>query len=404
MRATALLLSCAAAVAGAGCSHFECTAHGGREVRALRTEHFVVTSDLPVEAHRAEAERLELLWDTFAAFFGADVPEAAIPVVVMADASDVDFFAPGYRGFVRRSDPVVLVVGAPAEEGHTNVNAHELTHLVSAYLLPRQPRWVAEGLGAYFEDATFRDARTVKMGRWNASRAEEAFVVGVADLDELEAWGGLSFDDRELNLYASAWAWVHYLANHDERRLQRLFSGLQGPRPMAEVLADVFPPAERDALHAKVKAYVADARFRGWETSLARTPVVSSTRVLPPWEVHLLRSRLHLKDEAAPARELELARGLAPQPLPPALQLRLAQRGDFPALVSAHPDSPEVLVAAWEAGVKLKPADFDKALAEHGTDAALLCAAASAAVEAQDVARPSRPVASRWPPGAPACR
>lgn len=218
MRLSALLL---AAVTGLGCAHFECTAHGGREVRALKTEHFVVTSDLPADAHRAEAERLELLWDTFAAFFGADVPEAAIPVVVMADQGDVDFFAPGYRGFVRRSDPEVLVVGAPSEEGGTNVNAHELTHLVSACLLPRQPRWVAEGLGAYFEDATFKDARTVKMGRWNAGRAEEAFIVGVATLDELEAWGGLSFnDDAEVNRYASAWAWVHYLANHDEGRLR----------------------------------------------------------------------------------------------------------------------------------------------------------------------------------------
>lgn len=155
------------------------------------------------------------------------------------------------------------------------------------------------------------------------------------------------------------------------------------------MLADVFPAAECAALHAKVKAYLTDARFRGWETRLTRTPVVSATRVLAPWEVHLLRSRLHLKDEAAPAHDLALAQALAPQPPPPALQVEVAQQGgaDLAALAKAHPDAPEVLVAAWEAGVKLKPADFDAALARHGTDAALLCAAASAAVAAQDVAR-----------------
>ena len=43
------------ALLGSGCAHFECTAHGGAEVRSLSSEHFVLTSALPLAAHRAEA-------------------------------------------------------------------------------------------------------------------------------------------------------------------------------------------------------------------------------------------------------------------------------------------------------------------------------------------------------------
>ncbi|MEW5739985.1 MAG: DUF1570 domain-containing protein [Myxococcota bacterium] len=375
------LATLALGLPGTGCKHFECTAHGGREVRALTSEHFIVTSDLPRDELLAETERLELLWDTFAAFFHADLAEASIPVVLLGSTSDVDSFAPGYAGFVSRSDPDVLVVGAPSEPGQTNVNAHELTHLVSAYLLPRQPRWVAEGLAAYFEDATFHGARTVRMGRWNPSRAEEAFVVGVASLDELNAWGGLSFDDREVNLYASAWAWIHYLANHDEARLARLFAALNSPAPLAQVMAEVFPPAEAARLRDEVQAYMKEARFRGYETSLRRIPAVRGERVLAPWEVHLLRSQLWLRDEGAARADLEQAVALAPSPRPAAVEVVAAQLEHRPlaALVARFPDSPEVLVQAHSAGEKLDAALVSRAVEGHGTNAALLLVAADVA-------------------------
>lgn len=370
------------AVLASGCAHFECTAHGGREVRELKTEHFVVTSDLPAGEHRAEAERLELLWDTFAAFFHADVASASVPVVVLSDTSDVDAFAPGYSGFVMRRGPSVVVVGAPAEPGQQNVNAHELTHLVSAFMLPRQPRWIAEGLATYFEDATFKDARTVKMGRWNKSRAEEAFVTGVMDLEELSAWGGLRFDDSELRLYASAWAWIHYLANHDEARLARLFDGLRSTKPMAQVMREVFPPEDAARLKGEIKTYLGEARFRGYETSLNRKPVVSTTRVLEPWQVHLLRSRLFLKDDEAGRRELQTVLAIAPAPAPAAVAVVKAklEKSDVTPLVASFPSAPEVLVAAHEAGVKVSREAL-VAAAREATDAALILAAAEACVE-----------------------
>jgi hypothetical protein len=372
-------------VALSGCVHaFECTVHGGDEVRELTTDHFVVTSDLPLKEHLAEANSLELLWDTFAAFFRAEVPTARIPVVVLPDTSTVESFASGYAGFVVRRGPTALVVGAPTEKGASNTNAHELTHLVSAFMLPRQPRWVAEGLGTYFEDATFKDARTVKMGGWNKGRAEEAFVTGVLPLEELNQWGGLRFDERETRFYASAWAWIHYLSNQDEARLQRLFEGLRGTRPIDQVMAEVFPPAETKALRDKVQAYLGAAKFRGWETVLRRTPTVGSPTVLEPWRVHLLRSRLFLNNEAAAQKNLSMAVELAPTPRPAAVAVVEAalQKTPAKALLDAYPTAPEVLIAADDDDSKLRRPQLTQALQAAPTDAELLMVAADAALNA----------------------
>lgn len=365
-------------LAGSGCvKHFECAVHGGAGARSITTDHFVVTSALPEAEHRAQAEQLELLWDTLAAYFHAEVPSARIPVLILEDTEVVERFSDGYAGFVTRRGPDVLVVGAPSEPKQSNVNAHELAHLVSAFMLPRLPHWLSEGLATYFEDATFKDARTVTMGRWNPGRAEEAFH-GLATFEELSEWGGLNFDRREAGLYASAWAWVHYLSNRDEARLVRLFEGLRSTRPLAEVMREAFPPAETPALHEAVQAYVRAASFRGFETSLRRQPSLSAPRVLQPYELHLLRSRLFLKSEEARARELEAAKAVAPTPLPAALAVAEAQaRGQaVEGLLSSYPEAPEVLLALPTDARAGARAAFEAALAREPESAALLLAVA----------------------------
>lgn len=371
----------ALSIVASGCvKRFECALHGGVEVRSITTEHFVVTSGLPLEAHRVEAEHLELLWDTFAAFFHTDIATARIPVLVLDDTDAVESFASGYAGFVIRRGPDVLVVGAPAAPKATNVNAHELAHLVSYYLLPRQPRWLAEGLGTYFEDATFKDARTVTMGRWNAPRAEEAFQLGVLSLDELAKWGGLRFGEDEGRYYASAWAWVHYLSNHDEPRLARLFDALRGQRPLDEVMREVFPPADRSRLQKEVQAYLGAARFRGFETALRRTPVLSAPEVLLPWQLHLLRGRLFLNDEKAAALEEALAVKVAPSPVPAAIAVLEATRKTEPIapLLERFPASAAVLVGLPTDDAKNVLPAFEEALRHERQNAALLEAAAQA--------------------------
>lgn len=377
-----------AAVMSLGCvKHFECEVHRGAGVREVVTDHFVVSSELNEVDLREEGIRLELLWDTFGAYFHSEVANARIPVVVLDSSSAVQSFAQGYSGFVLRRGTQVLVVGGRTEKGGTNVNAHELTHLVTTYMLPRQPHWIAEGLASYFEDATFKDARTVTMGRWNKGRAEEAFYRGVVSLEELAGWTELRFDDSESRLYASAWAYIHYLSNHDEARLTRLFEGLRSTRPVAEVMREVFPPEEAKALEEKVAAYLGEARFRGFETSLRRAPTLSEVKTLAPWEVHALRSRLFLRDEKAEEADVQLAIELAPTPKPAAVAVleARARKAPLSALVSTYPEAPEVLGQLSASEGKAHRAEYAKALEQHPRDAQLLLAAAEVAAETEEM-------------------
>lgn len=378
-------LRCAALVTvlglASGCVHFECKKHGGSEVRSIATEHFVVTSALPLEQHKAQAEKLELIWDTFAAFFGADVERARVPIVLLNSTDDVSYFASGYVGFVRRSGPTVLVIGAPDDDGGLGTSTHELAHLVSAFMLPRQPRWVAEGLAALFEDAKFRDARTVKMGRWNVGRAQEAFGVAMS-LEELQQWQGPKNAASEGLAYASAWAWMHYLANHEEARLRRLFDGLRSERPLSVVMNDVFPAADQARLHDAVKQYLREARFRGWETSLQRTPKLEAPVVLADWEVHALRSRLFLLDARAGENDEKLAVELAPSPMPAGAAVLKAElaREKLEPLLKVYPDSPDVLRAVYVNQDSVPPrASIEAALAKQPDDVELIWIAARAA-------------------------
>jgi hypothetical protein len=367
------------------CAHFECTLHGGDEVRSIKTDHFLLTSDLPEQAHRAQAERLELLWDTFSVFFGADVQTAEVPVVVLRSTTAVESFSSGYySGFVRRVGPTVLVVGAVAssKDAH-DTNAHELTHLVSAFLLPRQPRWLSEGLATLFEDATFKSARTVKMGGWNEGRALEALQDGVLSLEELSEWNGMRFDSQETLFYASAWAWVRYLSNHEEAKLKRFFDGLRGTRTFPQLMAELFPPAESKRLHEAVKAYLASARYREWETSLRRTPTLQPPVVLLPWEVHALRSKLYLQDEDAARKEQQKAVALAPRPLPPrAAVLKVeSEKRDPKELLATYPTAGPVLVAAYgHFDESVDDAKVQEALKGEDADVELLLLAANSAL------------------------
>jgi hypothetical protein len=81
----------------------------------------------------------------------------------------------------------------------------------------------------------------------------------------------------------------------------------------------VFPREEWEPLRVKVEAYVAEARFAGWESRSLVTPRLGPTRVLTPWEVHLVRRRLALtlREWSVATAEGQLALAVAPTPTPP---------------------------------------------------------------------------------------
>ena len=312
-------------VAASGCAHrFECERHGGAPVFRVTSNHFVVTANLPAADVRREVRRLEGLWDAWAAFLQHEpAAPGRLPVLVTRDEGPAEFF-PDHSGFVHFDlDPVMVTsvfdvrVGGKAKR--VGANAHELVHLVSRHWLPRQPRWLAEGLAEYLGDAEFIRDDTVRFGRWAWAGGD------VEPLEALWAWDGPAPPVQETDHYQSAWAWLHYLANRDEARLAKLWVELRSHGSAREAFDAVFPPAEQAALRDRVRAYVAEGRFSGWQSTILRAPAVSDAVRVEPWEVHLLRRSIFVAmgaDKAAAAECLR-AQEVAPVPAPPAVQLAL---------------------------------------------------------------------------------
>lgn len=316
-------------VAASGCAHhrFECERHGGGPVLRVTTDHFVVTSDLPAAALTRQARRLENLWDSWAAFLQHEpIATGRLPVLVTRD-DGVEEFSAGHSGFVVfKLEPVTVTsVRESTAYGKTDTSsadAHELVHLVSSFWLPRQPRWLAEGLAEYLGDAQFVRNDQVRFGRWQ-------WWGGIVEpLEALWGWDEepVSGDDERAH-YQSAWAWLHYFANRDAARLARLWVELRGHPTAREAFDAVFPREEQQALLGKVRAYVAEGRFSGWESTVLRAPTVSAPVPVEPWDTHLVRRTIFEATDAEAAARAESARAreLAPSPLPPAVELALVK-------------------------------------------------------------------------------
>ncbi len=359
-----VLVGMFAAAAVSGCAtakRFECTAHGGAPVYRVETEHFEVTGQFPRDTLRLEATRLERLYDVYTTFFGHESKQSSARLpVLMLPWGTLEEFMP-YAGYVSFDDDVVLVTSVHSSGG--SATAHELVHLLSHYWLPRQPRWIAEGLAEYLGDARFVSHDTVAFGGW------QQHAGAIVPMDELWSWSeGRRRGDAEAQMYGSAWAWVHYFADRHEKRLAALWRALREQTDPRAAFESVFPAGEWPALHAEVRAYTASARSKGWRSQSLRAPHVSAIETVPDWEVHMLRSRLFSDDNDGPAArgELQEARRLAPEPLPPAAAIALTTRTllgpERTDALEPYREHPEGLLA-WAQGEDLAPAVRLEALA-----------------------------------------
>ena len=117
-----------------GCAHqFECTVHGGDEVRRIETTHFVVSSDLPEPLLKTEVRKLEQLWDAWVVFFGSAPQETTRIQVVLSSGGTAKEFVADSGGFVRLTAPPplfseVATSTVNGKEVSDSSNAHELVH------------------------------------------------------------------------------------------------------------------------------------------------------------------------------------------------------------------------------------------------------------------------------------
>lgn len=291
-------------LAGASCTvnRFLCERRGGWRWRELRTEHFLLRTDHGSERARALALELERIRDAVAHVLlesPADRPGPLVHVVVMRSPYEAELFKPpGTTGLFTHSawgDPTIVLPSAV--QGDTSrVIAHELTHLLTAADLQRQPPWFREGIACYAETVEFLAPEGhVTFGRVSPDRARDVV---------LRLRGGmravlLERSRLDVGQYGLAWVLVHFLVTErpaELRQLEERFARGQDPQASwREVFPEWDPgvPGGVERLEDTLWSYAekATTSYVYSRRALASIPAPAG-RMLSTAEVHDLRLAL----------------------------------------------------------------------------------------------------------------
>lgn len=316
---------------GCAASRALCPAEGGRPWREVRSSHFRVRTNLEQPAAERTAVELEEFRRALLLAWGADFdPAGTVDVIVLGNPREFEEFSDGrFAGFATQTPdgPRMVMTGGGGylladTTGDKVVQAHELAHYLSAFALPRQPRWVSEGLASYLETVTIRPSdRKVVLGRASLPLLQYVRSHGWLTLDELWQWDGKTNQSAaELQRhYASAWLWVHYLINEHGDRFETFQNQLARGEDPRRAFATAF---QGDTTYqAAITNYVQLGRYAISTQPLPPVSTQTQTRPLDPADVHVIRALLFTQapgaippDERQRKSDLELAQALKEDP------------------------------------------------------------------------------------------
>jgi hypothetical protein len=197
-------------------------AEGGPVWTELTSEHFTVWTDADPSRVCELIRKMERFRHVVAAVAYPTTPSSgrALAVVVRnnrelseinnggeARAFSIDAMPPLWQ-------PIVLL--SLTGSGQRTM-VHELTHLVSFSVLHHQPRWLAEGMAAYFESAQLDAMQTrVLVGAATLRYGSNTRMAPVAETFD---WGRMQSEPQERPLYQTAWALFAFLINEHKAEL-----------------------------------------------------------------------------------------------------------------------------------------------------------------------------------------
>ncbi|WNG52644.1 DUF1570 domain-containing protein [Archangium minus] len=278
----------------------------------MKSTHFRVQTNLSTEAAEKTALELEkfrrallLAWDN-----EFDPPGEVEAIILRSPDQLEEFTDARIAGFASRGEngPLLVMSGDSFLMGESSadqrIQAHELAHYLSSFVLLRQPRWIAEGFASYLESLYFKGASAeVILGRPVRWMLGYVRAHGWMSLEELWAWqtiNGMSESDLRRH-YASSWLWVHYLMNvHGEQ-----FADFQGRLARAEEPRRAFEASFQGVkdLAGGLRTYVDTGRYAILTIPLPEVPSKVETRELDGAEVHAIRARLRLMTPGSATRE-----------------------------------------------------------------------------------------------------
>ena len=124
----------------------------------VRTAHVRLRAQLDLPAALEAAHSIEATRAAVLAYWGPAVaPKDRLELWVVRDRSSLaDFVAQLSSG------PTIVTSQVGLHDPQfAKAIAHQIAHHVSAYIMPRQPRWLSEGLAEYLESCCFNPARWI---------------------------------------------------------------------------------------------------------------------------------------------------------------------------------------------------------------------------------------------------
>jgi len=368
-----LLLPLLLGAVTAACGHapFRCERRGGPAWRELRTPGFVLHTDLPAPEARAFAAELERLDVAVRGGLARDLLPADVVIAERPPRLEVVVFAVEgqFRTFAREQVQAFhvlselggerIVLPAELEMSARATLAHELTHRWLARALNLQPLWLAEGAAVYMESLGAQDGLFTRGVATLGGMPPDRWVQPptAAQLYRVLDRSGSLFPEE----YALAWAVVHFLQNTHRAEFQDLLRRLARGEPVDAAWRAALPgrdfrkPAELEALHRELVAYLGGGRYTFREVQLpTATPPVEEAP-FPSDRVHAIRLDLPRisgprvrKVLLAIEREADEALAETPGHLAALQALAWLRPGQAEALaqqaVAARPDDPDAIV------------------------------------------------------------
>jgi tetratricopeptide (TPR) repeat protein len=338
----------------------------------LRSEHFLLRTSVPKDDAAETLVELERVRATLVKFVASNAPPPVgrMHAIQLASADELEEFLP--EGVIGVADddvfgrPVAVMVPYSKTE-RLSVLQHELAHLVSLAVIPRQPRWFGEGLACYFE--TIRHDRatdTMVIGEPHRDRLtylDATFrrghlSIGAALGGPANYWSYGAFE-------AAAWLLVHWLQDRHSAAFDSYMDLLYAGEPADAAFRKAFPGLDSRKIDAAMEVYFGmNAQFGTLSVPAPHWSGTISARRLAAAEVRALRAQLFTIAGRHRDAESEVVQALK---LDPAEPEALAVRGKLPkmdastrlasarAAVKAHPDD----VRAWLLLLEVLPKKAD---------------------------------------------
>lgn len=244
-----------------GCRGPQTAAIGLPAKYVLEKEHLVVQSDVKLSRDHELMKDLDRLREQILTLL--DLPMQKQPVVIYLFADENRYtkhihtrypLLPPRRAYFVGTSKELAVYTYWGDRIQEDLR-HEFTHGVLHATLKDVPLWLDEGLAEYFEVT----GQPAGLNREYAMNLAADIVAGwKPDLDRLETLE--TVDQMQKADYQEAWAWVHFLLNHNEDSREVLTSYLRELRTNSQ------PGSLSTRLRATIP--MADTRFVNYAAGL----------------------------------------------------------------------------------------------------------------------------------------